>query len=288
MNAFELTAGFPASAGTLPSYYSLDLFVLVTPGKLYTAQFNTAKDQLHSLYEFTYRHDMDMEEYFQSLRDVFEKEEVFQKPHRREIFAFDHPYSTLVPEDIFEEKSMRDYLSLSFDLPGEQLVMSGQVKGTGLRNVFCVPTAGSGSILSRFPVAGIHHLATPLLSGLFHTLHRYPGEDTVFCHLRQDILDLAIFSSGRLRYYNSFSYNNKEEFVYYILFVLEQLSMTSSSQQVIVMGEVEKRSEFLEYSRPYLGGIIMGGLPIRKENILTSPVPDIREYFTLLSLRLCA
>ena len=287
MNAFELTAEYPATAGSVPSYYSLDLLVLATHGKIFTAQVFPERNQLISLYEYSCPGLDDPSGYFEAMGDLFDTAPVFQKPHRREVFALDHPYSTLVPEDIFNKNLLKDYLSLSFELPDGMVAMSDALKGAGLRNIFCIPERGMETILSRFPASGIHHIATPMLAGLFQDIQHYAGEEVVFCLLRQDVLELTVFRKGKLHYHNSFSYNNKEEFIYYILFVMEQLSLSPARQQVVFLGDVRSRAAYLDYSRTYLGAAETGRPPFERKDVLASPVPDLVEHFILLSLRLC-
>jgi hypothetical protein len=287
MNPFKLTAGYPAPPGAISSYYSLDLFVQISGNNITMAILNSATIQLISLFEFSCPVKITEDEYYLELKKFFDEEEIFNKPFRRSLISIEYPFSTLVPSDIFDENKMADYLSISFDLPSGQVFINDEIVASGIRNVYCLPEDLFSIILTRFSSEDIHHFTTPLLSGTSNEAGNNPEGNVVFCHIRQNIFDLIIFRSAKLLYHNSFNFSNKEEFVYYILFVFEQLDIQPLKERVTLLGEVKEDSELIRFSREFLGRLTIPTSLFENHEVIATGKPELLKYFNLFSLSSC-
>ena len=289
MNAFEQTAAYPALPGTSVSYYSMDLLVMASATQITAAQFDTENNQLISLFEYSFTGDRNEQQAFLAMEKLLDQEGLFRKPYRKEVFSLNHPFSTLIPADLFEKDNTRQYLALLFDLPDRQVFLHDEVKSCEIINAYSLPETWWQAILSRFPAAAIRHFATPLLAGCHARMRSgsHPDGNATFCHLRQKMLDLVVFRSGKLLYFNSFPFHNREELVYYILFVLEQLAMDAHTTEVVLLGDMEKGAERTAFIKTFLGNVSTGSGPLKEHEVGVSGDPDLARHFNLLSLRLC-
>ena len=86
MNSLKLTAAYEAPPGAVTSYYSVDLFIIIAPGKLQLAHVDPAKNRLFNLFEYSYSED----NYIDTLAKFLLQEDIFQKPYRKEIIDAYH------------------------------------------------------------------------------------------------------------------------------------------------------------------------------------------------------
>jgi len=59
-------------------------------------------------------------------------------------------------------------------------------------------------------------------------------------------------------FYNSFNYHSAEDFIYYLLFVCEQLHLNPETIEVVLLGEIEKNSTVYSLTQKYIRTIIFG------------------------------
>ena len=57
-------------------------------------------------------------------------------------------------------------------------------------------------------------------------------------------------------FYNIFEYQTKEDFIYYILFTLEQLELSTDKTNVSLLGDINKQSELYKILYTYVRNIV--------------------------------
>ena len=65
-------------------------------------------------------------------------------------------------------------------------------------------------------------------------------------------MDLAVIAQKKLLYYNSFDFSTKEDFLYYLLFTLEQLNLDPGSVKLRLFGNVEEGDEIYSICYEYV------------------------------------
>jgi len=287
MNSFHLTTGFPAQPGASSSYYSLDLFIMAGMSRVLTAQVDTSEGKVISLSEYSYSGEPGPEGFYNALDAFLSEDALFIKPYRSETIAIEYPVSTYVPASLFDEKRLPLYLLKAFTLPSRPVYRNDEVNLTDIRNIYCLPEELTLILNSRLPKAKLRHFSTPLLSGLALLTKKSYSNEVAYCQVRKDLLDLVIFRSGKLIFSNTFPFNNKEEFIYYILFVNDQLGLEPGNLETVLLGETGKDSDLAAIAREYLGRITFINEPPEGLHSAVSGQPRWHRYFNLLSLRLC-
>jgi hypothetical protein len=282
MDNFSLISAYSARPSITASYYSMDILILAGEERVSMALADTLEGQLFSVHEYLIKGGT------ASIEALLSSEEAFSKPYRSCTIGLQSAHSTLLPLALFDETRLESYLSFGQDIPGNAVLRTDEPGGTDMVNAYSLPGDLYSLFSGRFPSARIVHFNTALLAGLNARMKRSGSDSMVSCHLRQGQMDLVIFKSGKFQLYNTFRFSNKEELIYYILFVLDQLGMNPSGQEAVFFGEIEKDEELVAFCREYLGEVRFG--EARDEgmaSMVSGPFP-FHRYFNLLSLRLCA
>ena len=90
--------------------------------------------------------------------------------------------------------------------------------------------------------------------------------------------EIITVENNHLKFYNSFEYNSKEDFIYYILFTAEQLQLNPEDFPVILMGAIDETDEIYQIVFKYVRNVSL--LP--KDAMLYSNGPN-SNHFTLLN-----
>ena len=168
------------------------------------------------------------------------------------IVLIEDPLSTLVPYPLFEESQKARYLEFTYDLPSQCLILSDRLKNLEAVNVFAVPGELHSLIIKYFPACRIIHLATSLIEGLRATFRQTELQGRVFVNVRSEYLDILVFDADKLIFCNSFPYHCREDFLYFLLFSMEQLKLDPDKIPVTFMGDVLKNSPEYELSLKYV------------------------------------
>ena len=96
------------------------------------------------------------------------------------------------------------------------------------------------------------------ISNYFTVLYNYLFEKdkisdgiSLYINLNEDSFDLLIFISKEFIYYNSFDIKSKNDFLYYLLFVIKNYEISNKKDKVIFLGRYDKYLEYYEIANKY-------------------------------------
>ena len=90
-----------------------------------------------------------------------------------------------------------------------------------------------------------------LITNLLST-YRFSEHPHLFVHLDKNHMYVVGISDNKLQLYNSFPFNTREDFLYYLLFAAEQLGMDPESFELVLSGDIDKTSELYEIAYTYV------------------------------------
>ncbi len=221
------------------------------------------------------------------IREFIPKTEWLSLDYESVSIAFETPVCTLVPSPLFKDTHANDYLKLNFNLQLDDLIKNDHLSLLDANNIWSIPHNIYKRITKFFPKAQIHHHASSLIENLLlHNKNRESGE-VVFVNVRKNWFDIVVLDGNKLLFYNAFRYKAKEDFIYFLIFVLEQLNLNPEITDVVLLGEVLKISSVYEVAYKYIRNISFGK---RSNDYQYSYVIDEMPehfYFNLIHLQQC-
>ena len=124
------------------------------------------------------------------------------------------------------------------------------------------------------------HSSTVLLQTLLKSASK-ATEPVCYVHIGQRQMDIVVLDRKQLKFHNSFNFETREDFIYYILFTLEQLELDPESVPVRLFGYVEEGDELYGICYEFIRHISI----FVQENDLTATeeVSESVMDFTLLN-----
>lgn len=179
-----------------------------------------------------------------------------------------HPYSavscvvvnnlsTIIPNPLFENDSKEMYLKFNAALQGDELVMADEIKNLDAKNVFALPAGLKNKLASFYKNIRYHHFSTVLIEGLL-IQNKNQTIKKLFVHIQPTHFEAILIEGKNLIFYNTFNHHTPEDFIYYLLFVCEQLSLNPEIVEVILVGEVEKSSDIYAIAQKYIRNLKFG------------------------------
>lgn len=167
--------------------------------------------------------------------------------HRNTLYS-------LVPQALFQPEEMANYLKFNAKiLPTDHLDYDA-IDGMDAVNVY-VPFANVNNyVYDLFGEFEFKHATTILLE----TLLKLPGagqETLCYVHLAEGQMDMAVFTGKKLRFFNSFQCGTHTDFMYYLLFSLEQLELQAGEVKLRLLGEVEEGDPYYEIASEFLENV---------------------------------
>ena len=98
---------------------------------------------------------------------------------------------------------------------------------------------------------------------------------------------MLYYAEGALQFYNTFSFTTAEDLIYYVMFVMEQLSLNSEKIEIDLYGEVEEDSNIYDLLSQYIRNVKFGDRSeLTKYTDILDVVPK-HFYFNLFQQYMC-
>ncbi|MFL5765708.1 MAG: DUF3822 family protein [Bacteroidia bacterium] len=162
-----------------------------------------------------------------------------------------HELSTLVPSPLFEEDRKRMYLKFNSSLEGNELILVDEIRSLDAKNVFALPFSVKAKLDSQFPGIVYHHASSPLINSIVAENKNKDGK-RMFVHVQGSHFEVVVIDNRSLLFYNTFKHFSPEDFIYYLLFVCEQLQLNPETIDTYLLGEVDKGTPIHTVAHKYI------------------------------------
>jgi hypothetical protein len=191
--------------------------------------------------------------------------------------------STLVPELLFDPVEMDTYLIVTNDKVSKERCQYNRLSQLEIVNVFTLPEKLAHDADHLFKSSTPYHLSTVLIDGIWSGYKNRLTTARVFLYAGAEEFTLLVFDKNQLVYCNAFHYKTAEDFLYFVIFVMEQLNLNPEVVPVTLMGMVERESHLFDLVFKYIRNV---GFAARDEATGYSYVFDEipgHNYYPLLT-----
>lgn len=189
------------------------------------------------------------------LKFVIDTEHLKQNTFSQITVIYRNDLSTLVPETLFDETNIADYLKFNNKILPSDFISYDQLSN-GTVNVYVPLVNINNYIYDTFGAFTYKHYSTLFIE---HLINLKDGLDSnMFVDVDENQFEIAVLKEQKLIFYNTFSYSTKEDFIYYILFTAEQLQMNPETFTLVFSGLIDEDSELYEIAYKYVRHISKG------------------------------
>ena len=216
------------------------------------------------------------------LQDFIKTQSELQKNYARSIVLFSNRECTLIPEEVFQEEDKEKYINLLFGDAFSGECFSMHLPALGNYLVYKTPSELNKLYKENFP-GFIHYHGTGFLLNTLSRISFNYKEPLIHDHFSKNYFEMAMFSKGKLLFYNSFEFQTSEEIAYYILYALKQWKVDANT--IMVSGQMNADSDEFFWLRKYVNEIV----DFPKDELLPYPasLENPLSYLNILNPELC-
>ncbi len=195
--------------------------------------------------------------------------------HRNDLFS-------LVPKVLFDPNELANYLKFNTKILANDLLEYDEITAYEMVNVYVPFVNINNFIYDQFGDFDFKHHSTVLVESLLGS-NASSSEGVCFAYVTADELDLIILQNKKLLFFNNFSYKTPEDFLYYLLFTLEQLHLDPNEIKLRLFGAIEEGDSIFTICQEYIQhlSIYLPGLP---DDILSDETALNANYLAINAL----
>ena len=167
--------------------------------------------------------------------------------HRNKLFS-------LVPLPLFNKDELPNYLKFNAKIMANDQIAFDEIPNQDLVNVYVPFTNINNYLFDLFGEFEYKHSGTVLISMLLNQV-KVATEPVCYIQVSEKEMEVVIISDKKLLLYNQFDYKSKEDFLYFLLFTLEQLKLDTEKVQLKLFGNIEEDDPLFELCSTYVSNI---------------------------------
>jgi len=214
---------------------------------------------------------------------TYEQEESLNQPVDEVILLFTSSLFTLVPNELFDEDNAASYLKFNTKILKTDFIAFDKINNE-IVNIY-IPYANIiNYFFDKYGEFEYRHSLSVLIESLLG-LENNNNKPQVYLHSHLNSYELVVIENGKLIFANSFEYETKEDFLYYLLFTAEQLNIDPHEFELIFIGEISKESKEYKMAWNYIKNIsFMGPFHSFQFETESKPKQELSEYLLIKSL----
>ncbi|WP_410880780.1 DUF3822 family protein [Myroides sp. DW712] len=185
------------------------------------------------------------------LHSLFAKHEVLSSSFEDILVLHDSNLNTFVPTELFDEQALGSYLQYNTKVFSTDFFAFDELPGKKMNNVYIPYVQINNVLLDKLGEFTYQHINTPLVQHIVD-LSAHSTAIEVYAYVQKDHFELIVIQEGKLILFNSFLYNTAQDFIYYLLFVYEQLKLDPETTPLKLLSRIEKEDALFEQAYTYI------------------------------------
>ncbi|MDA3883440.1 MAG: DUF3822 family protein [Bacteroidales bacterium] len=219
----------------------------------------------------------------------FLEHEAFSYSYKHVSCLFTTERITIVPASLCNQDDLRTILEFNHSLPDDEVVFSYPLINADSVLVYAVSKKLVDYCSERFgDFVNFPHSAPLLESSILH--NKLEDSYSVFISLESSFFDIVILNRGQIIMYNTYSFTNINDYVYYVMNVFEQLKLNQMKTPVILSGKISKTSSYFDATCMFIKHVsLVQALPLHTKMMSVSPFNNIPYplFYQLFTINLC-
>jgi len=162
--------------------------------------------------------------------------------------------STVVPEVLFDKSNALSYLKFNSKILQNDYVASDSIFNNECVNVYIPYVNINNFIFKKFNSFIYNHYSSIILEQI-KLSEKNSTIPSLYLNIGLNNIDLIYFKENKLILYNTFEFVSKEDIIYYVLFVVDQLKLNPEETPIVISGNINDNDENYEIIYKYIRNV---------------------------------
>ncbi|HZW64015.1 MAG TPA: DUF3822 family protein [Flavobacteriaceae bacterium] len=186
------------------------------------------------------------------LKFIIDTEQLANHTYEQVTVIYRNDLVTLVPDAFFDEDSLAEYLKFNNKILATDFIAFDKINDTA---VVYVPLVNVNNFLfDTFGSFTYKHFATQFIEYIT-SQNEATEEPVVTIHVEENVFEMLITKNKDIQFYNTFAFTTPEDFIYYILFTLEQMQYNPEAILLHFYGTLTPTSDLYAIAYKYIRNV---------------------------------
>lgn len=215
---------------------------------------NEYNSEVYFKKEIHFEKNLNPDEVLDEIKSAFKDFEELQTPLKEVQVIHQNTLFSLVPKAVFQEETPEDYLNLNNRLLPTDYIAYDLAETYDFVVVYVPLTNVNNYFFDIYGSFTYLHSSTVFIESTLSN-ERNGNPLKMFVNLHKEQIDVLVTSGKNIQLFNSFQYTTPQDFIYYILFIAEQLQLNPETFQLQLSGKISKEDSYFEIAYTYIRNV---------------------------------
>jgi len=265
------------------------LFILAGPVRLHFCVVDAESNRCLALESYTVETDINSSLYAEKLAKIIENHPFLPARFWKSIhICVANDKFTLIPLSLFKEENSLNYLQLNCEVDSENnQITYFKHQQAGIANVFAFDSRYFEWVRAFYTERSVHfmHQTSPLIEAIL----RQPSADSktsMMVSVGYEYMTILVKEQSNLKFCNKFFFKTDEDFLYYLMLVVDELTI-SPNTAIELYGELHAKSNLYLLLKKHFPNIRFGKRPPTLQFGYVFDEIAEHNYFDLMAMIYC-
>ncbi|WP_236027448.1 DUF3822 family protein [Gelidibacter pelagius] len=241
---------------------------------------NSSDSEVEYLKRTDFNSKLTPEAVLEKLQGIVSNEPLLSQHFDSILVLFQNELSNFVPEEFFEEQNAADYLKFSSKILTTDFISHDKIEAIDSINVFVPYININNYLFDLYGEFEYKHASTIFLEQILKN-EEDSHDDKIYINVEPLHFEMVVMKKGQFQLYNTFEYFTKEDFIYFILFSIEQLKLNTETVIIKLTGNIVKDDELYQMLYTYIRYVEFDG-PSKNYTYNNTDETSLRHQHTLI------
>ncbi len=208
-------------------------------------------------------------------------------PYKKTLVLIPSSDFTIVPSAIFNKEDKEIWMNFTTKMSDDSSLISNKIKLADATHLFILSNEIKNIFKRQFELPIFYHPHSPIIENNLSTNITDGSNKLMFINVEYDYIDILVFGNNNLQLCNSFKIKSNNDFIYFTLFVFEQMRLNISDTSVIVSGHHSDFDNMTAQLMKYIKNVKYANFPYQFQYSHIFKDINPTRYHTLFSLSTC-
>lgn len=221
--------------------------------------FNTVSNTIDYLNTLAFENKQTPSALLNQLKQELSSNTVFSEDFNTVQVIHFNELSTLVPKELYKEAHNADYLKFNAKILKTDFIANDVLAFNSMVNVYVPYVNINNYIFDTFGAFTYKHASSVFIDVV---AKQHTNEDEMFCNIEHNTMQLLVFKNVQLNLHNYFEFSTAEDFIYYLLFTIEQLGLDPDTLHLQLSGDIQENDPLYIMAYKYIRHVTFNSVDI--------------------------
>ena len=200
---------------------------------------------------------------------------------------FEDSRYTILPIPLFDLNNYQLIYEYNFTNTTGEEVFYNAVPVSDAVLIYGIPSGLVDSLKKRYPNARFFHGNIPLLTTFINKYRNANNQGSVLANFRIGAMDILVLNDRKLQLLNSYTCKTDEDFLYFLVFAIEQIGLNPESANLQLSGSIVQDSNLHFLIQKYVRNVRFINRNDDFRYCYAFERVEKHQFYNLLNLNLC-